>query len=148
MASLFYEDLAVGQEFRSHGRTVTEADIMAFAGVSGDFNQLHTDAEFAAQTPFGSRVAHGLLILAMVSGLKQRLALFDGTTLAFLGLKWDFKGAVKPGDTIHLLLTISDKRETKRPDRGIVTQSIQVFNQRGEVVQVGEHVLMLQRRPG
>jgi len=126
---------------------VTEADITAFAGLSGDYNPLHTDEEFAKTTVFGSRVAHGLLVLSMVSGLKARLGLSEGTVMAFLGLEWSFKRPVLPGDTIRAKVITKEKRETSKPDRGIVIQKVQVINQRGEVAQEGEHILMVARHP-
>ncbi|MBX6377921.1 MAG: MaoC family dehydratase N-terminal domain-containing protein [Clostridia bacterium] len=145
---LYFEDFQVGDVYTTPGRTVTEHDVMAFAGLSGDYNQLHTDEEFARGTMFGTRIAHGLLGLAIASGLKQRLGLFDGTAMAFLSVRnWDFKGPIKLGDTVHVRLTIADKRETSKPDRGVLVQKVELVNQRGETVQEGEHVLMIRRRP-
>lgn len=143
---LFYEDLAVGAVYKTKGRTVTEADIVNFAGVSGDFNELHLNEEFAKGTQFGKRIAHGLLGLAISSGLTQQLDLYNDTLVAFLGLTWSFKGPVFIGDTIHVVQTIKQKRETKKPDRGIVTFGVQVMNQRGEVAQEGERTLMIRRK--
>ncbi|MDI3270149.1 MAG: MaoC/PaaZ C-terminal domain-containing protein [Bacillota bacterium] len=143
----YYEDFEVGEIFESPRRTVTEADIALFAGLSGDYNPLHTDEEFARTTPFGSRIAHGLLILSMVSGLNQRLGLFEGTLLAFLGLEWSFKAPVRPGDTIHFRMEVSGKRETRHPDRGILVRRYQVFNQEGVLCQEGTMTVMMKRRP-
>ncbi|MBX6724034.1 MAG: MaoC family dehydratase N-terminal domain-containing protein [Dactylosporangium sp.] len=143
----WYEDFRVGEKFTSARRTVTEADVALFAGLSGDFNPLHTDDEFAKETPFGRRIAHGLLILSIVTGLNQRLGLFDGTTLAFLGLTWNFRAPVFPGDTIHFEMEITGMRETSKPDRGIVERSYRVLNQDGRVCQEGTMTVMLKRRP-
>jgi acyl dehydratase len=142
----YFEDIQVGDEYLSPGRTVTEADIVAFAGLSGDYNVLHTDAEFMKTSIFGERIAHGLLGLSISSGLGARAILRPYATLAFLGLRWRFKGPIKIGDTIKVRMRVSDKRETSKPDRGIVIVQRQVLNQRGEVVQEGDTELMIERR--
>jgi acyl dehydratase len=143
-----WDELAVGQEFWTGGRTVTESDVLAFSGLTGDFNPLHTDEEFArTESPFGRRVPHGPLIHDMYLGLLDRLGLIQGTALAFLELRWKFLAPVFVGDTIHARVSVHAKREVKKPDRGIVTFAVTLFNQRGEPVQEGEHVLLLARRP-
>ncbi len=144
---MYFEDATVGETHVTPARTITETDVMLFAGLSGDYNPLHTDAEFGKNTVFKERIAHGLLGLAVTTGLKARLGLFDGTVVAFLGLTWDFKKPIFFGDTIHARFTIVEKRETKHPDRGIIVQAVQVLNQRGEVVQEGRHTTMVRRRP-
>jgi len=141
-----FEDIQVGDEYLSPGRTVTEADIVAFAGLSGDYNVLHTDAEFMRTSIFGERIAHGLLGLAISSGLGTRATPRPFATIAFLGLRWRFKGPIKIGDTIRVRLRVTDKRETSKPDRGIVTIQRSVLNQRGEVVQEGDTEIMVERR--
>lgn len=142
-----WDDLAVGQEFWTGGRTVTEGDVLAFSGVTGDFNPLHTDEEFArAASPFGTRVPHGPLIHDMYLGLVDRLGLFAGTALAFLEIRWKFLAPVLVGDTVHARIGIRAKRELKKADRGIVTFAVTLINQRGEPVQEGEHDLLLARR--
>jgi acyl dehydratase len=142
----YFEDIQVGSEYVSPGRTVTEADIVAFAGLSGDYNVLHTDAEFMRTSIFGERIAHGLLGLAIQSGLGTRAMARPFATIAFLGLRWRFKGPIKIGDTIKVRIKVSDKRETSKPDRGIVVLQRAVTNQRGEVVQEGETEIMVERR--
>jgi acyl dehydratase len=142
----YFDEIQVGEEYESPGRTVTEGDIVLFAGISGDYNTLHTDAEFMKQSIFGERIAHGLLGLAIQAGLFTR-ATRAYATLAFVGLRWKFKGPIRIGDTIRLRATVSAKRETDKPDRGIVTVERTVLNQRDEVVQEGETDLMVQRRP-
>ena len=144
---LFYEDLHVGQVFESVGRTVTDHDVMTFAGISGDFNQLHTDDEFAKKSTFGTRIAHGVLVLGIATGLTQRMGVFDGSAIALLGLEWDFKGPVKINDTIHLRMTIDSMRESKKGDRGIVVRDYEILNQRDEVVQTGKISVMIRKRP-
>ncbi len=147
MAALrrYFDDIEVGEEYESPGRTVTETDIVLFAGLSGDYNVLHTDAEFMKQSIFGERIAHGLLGLAIQSGLFTR-ATEAYATLAFAGLRWKFKGPIKIGDTIRLRARVAAKRETSKPDRGLITVERKVLNQRDEVVQEGETDLMVERR--
>ncbi|HEY1012864.1 MAG TPA: MaoC/PaaZ C-terminal domain-containing protein [Herpetosiphonaceae bacterium] len=148
MAKNYFEELEVGDEWTSPARTVTEGDVALFAGLSGDYNPLHTDAEFAADTIYGERIAHGLLILAMATGLKARLGIMDGTIMAFLGLSWEFKGAVKLGDTVRVRLRIGSKRPTSKPDRGLITQELAILNQRDEIVQTGVFTTLIKRQPG
>ena len=142
----YFEDIQVGDEYMSPGRTVTEADIVAFAGLSGDYNVLHTDAEFMKASIFGERIAPGLLGLSISSGLGTRAVARPFATLAFLGLRWRFKAPIKIGDTIKVRLRVTDKRETSKPDRGIVIVQRHVVNQRGELVQEGDTELMIERR--
>jgi acyl dehydratase len=146
MKRTFYEDYALGDEFVTPARTVTEADVTMFAALSGDYNRLHTDAEYAAQGPFGERIAHGLLGLSMVIGLAFRTEIDPDGAVAFLGLSWKFTGPIKFGDTVHATIRITDMRPTRHPERGIIVQSTQLLNQRGEIVQSGELTMMLKRR--
>lgn len=141
----YWDDIEVGEEYESPGRTVTEADIVMFAGLSGDYNVLHTDAEFMKASIFGERIAHGLLGLVIQSGLLTR-AMQPYATVAFGGLRWKFKAPIKIGDTIHVRARVTAKKETKA-DRGLVTLTRTVLNQRGEVVQEGETDLLVERRP-
>lgn len=142
----YFEDIEVGDEYLSPGRTITEADIVAFAGLSGDYNVLHTDAEFMKTSIFGERIAHGLLGLSISSGLGTRAVLRPFATMAFLGLRWRFKGPIKIGDTIKVRMKVTAKKETSKPDRGIVTVQRAVLNQRGDIVQEGDTELMIERR--
>jgi acyl dehydratase len=141
-----FDEIEVGEEYESPGRTVTETDIVLFAGISGDYNVLHTDAELMKSSIFGERIAHGLLGLSIQSGLLTR-AMTPYATLAFVGLRWKFKGPIKIGDTIRVRGKVTAKKETSKPDRGLVTLARTVVNQRGEVVQEGETDLMVERRP-
>ena len=141
----YFDEIQVGEEYVSPGRTVTEADIVIFAGLSGDYNVLHTDSEFMKSSIFGERIAHGLLGLAIQSGLLSR-GMRPFATLAFMGLRWKFKGPIKIGDTITVRAKVLEKRETSKPDRGIITLQRQVLNQKGEVVQEGETDVMVARR--
>jgi acyl dehydratase len=141
----YFDDITVGEEYESPGRTVTETDIVLFAGLSGDYNVLHTDAEFMKHSIFGERIAHGLLGLAIQAGLLTR-ATRPFATLAFVGLRWKFKGPIKIGDTIRVRARVLGKKEGTKPDRGLITLERQVLNQRGEVVQEGETDLLVERR--
>jgi acyl dehydratase len=146
MKRTFYEDYAVGDRFVTPARTVTEADVAMFAALSGDYNRLHTDAEYAARGPFGERIAHGLLGLSFVLGLLYRTEIDPDGAVAFLGLSWKFNGPIRFGDTVHALIDIASMRPTRAPDRGILVQSTQLLNQRGEIVQSGELTMMIKRR--
>jgi len=146
MKRTFYEDFVVGDEFVTPARTVTEADVTMFAALSGDYNRLHTDAEYAAQGPFGERIAHGLLGLAIVLGLAYRTEIDPDGAVAFLGLSWKFSGPIKLGDTIHAIIKVASMRPTHTPDRGIIVQYTQLLNQRGAIVQSGELTMMVKRR--
>src|SRR3989338_2885723 len=126
---LTWERFNLGDQFCSPARTVTEADVTAFAGLSGDFNPLHTDEEFARSTPFGGRIAHGMLVAAMATGMANWTGIFEGTTLALMEQLIQYKGAVKFGDTVHLELTVAEKKETSKPDRGVIVVDTQVCNQ-------------------
>jgi acyl dehydratase len=144
---IYFEDLEVGHEDVSPGRTVTEADIVNFAGLSGDFHVLHTDAEFAKSTPFGQRIAHGLLGLSIASGLASRNpGASQHRFIAFLGMTWDFRNPVRIGDTIHVRQTVSSKRATKKPGLGVVVYDIKVVNQEGQICQEGQWKTMYMMR--
>ena len=146
MKRTFYEDYTVGDEFVTPARTVTETDVTMFAALSGDYNRLHTDAEYAAHGPFGERIAHGLLGLSFVIGLAYRTEIDPDGAVAFLGLSWKFSGPIRLGDTVHAIIRIASMRPTRAPDRGIIIQDTQLLNQRGEVVQIGELTMMVKRR--
>ncbi len=143
--AVFFEDLELGREYLSPGRTVTETDVVLFAGLSGDYNVLHTDAEHMKTSLFGERIAHGLLGLAIQQGLASR-----GEPAAahgcFATVKWKFKGPIRLGDTIHVRSRISGLEDGTVPGHGLVTLERQVINQRGEVVQEGETAHLLERR--
>jgi acyl dehydratase len=144
---LYLEDFVLDQTLVTHGRTVGEADVTLFAGLAGDFNPLHVDEHFAAATEFGGRIAHGPLVLSMAIGLMSQLNLIDGTALALLDLKWEFKAPVKIGDTIRARVTPIARRPTGKPGRGVVTLRFEVGNQRGDVVQTGSITLLMKTRP-
>jgi len=144
---LYFEDMRPGACWQTAARTVTEADIVNFSGVSGDYNWMHIDEQAAAESSFGGRIAHGLLVLSMATGLRMQSGLFNGTVIAFLGIEeWRFAAPVHIGDTIHVSVEIESRRETSTAGRGIVRQRVAVINQRGETVQTGVFVTMIKRR--
>lgn len=148
MTGMYWEEWQVGAVFESQGRTVTEADISLFAGLSGDYNPLHTNEEYCRQTQFGTRIAHGPLVYAIAAGLIFQLHLYDDTLIAFLGFdSLKFTKPVKAGDTIHARVKVLDKRETSNPGRGVMRRELQVLNQSGEVVQEGIQSFLLKRKP-
>ena len=146
-ARRYFEDIQVGESYESPGRTITEADIVMFAGLSGDYNVIHTDAEFMKTSIFGERIAHGLLGLSIQAGLLGR-AMPAYASLGVAGLRWKFKNPIKIGDTIRVRGTVTGKKDTDEATRGIVTLDRTVVNQRDEVVQEGETDLLVERRPG
>ncbi len=142
---LTFDQFNLGDVFVSQARTVTEADVVAFAGISGDFNPLHTDAEFGKTTPFGERIAHGMLIAAISTGMANWLGVFEGTTIALMEQVLQYKGAVKFGDTVHLELTVAEKKESSKPDRGVVIFSARVLNQENKIVIDGTWTTLMKR---
>ena len=145
-ARRYFEEIELGEQYESPGRTVTETDIVLFAGVSGDFNVVHTDAELMKTSIFGERIAHGLLGLSIQSGLLTRW-MAPYAYLGIAGLRWKFKSPIKIGDTIRVRAEVTAKKEGTAPDHGVVTLARTVLNQRDEVVQEGETDLMVERRP-
>ena len=133
----FYEDLSIGDVFVSPARTITETDVVMYSALSGDYNPLHTDEEYAKKTAYGKRMAHGLLGLTYVGGLLNRTGVFDGTTIAFLGLEWTFKGPIFIGDTVHVEFTITELRKTSKPGQGFMKRRLDLINQKNEVVHSG-----------
>jgi acyl dehydratase len=140
-----FNEFKVGDEFTTASRTITETDVVNFAGLSGDFNPLHTNEEFGKSTPFKGRVAHGMLSVAIATGLANQLGIFEGTTVALLSMTINYKGAVKFGDTIRLELKVADKKETSKGDKGIVTFDTIVYNQNDESIVEGQWVVMLRK---
>jgi len=146
MEPMYFDDFKVGQEFVTKARTVTEADVVNFAQLSWDTNQLHTDVEYAKRTPFGERIAHGMLGIVIHSGLSQMLGIMEGTILAFKGMTWNFHLPIKIGDTVHVVQRVKEMRETSKPDRGLLTFEKELINQRGEIVQTGTTTVLLSRK--
>ena len=148
MAGLYFEEFTVGRKIVTVGRTIAESDIFTFAGLSGDFNQIHTDAEFAKTTPFGQRVAHGLLGVAITSGLAMRTGVLEGTVIAFREIsEWKFIKPVFIGDTIHAELTVTETKSLPRLGGGSVTIVFDVQNQKNETVMKGTWVVLVASKP-
>jgi acyl dehydratase len=143
----YWDDFSEGEVFTTAARTVTEAAVDAFAGLSGDFNPLHTDEEASQKTPMKGRIAHGMLVLSVATGLANQLGLFEGTTLALLGMdKIKWTAPVRLGDTIRVELTIRAKKESSKPDRGVVVTDVGVKNQRDETVMTAEWTTLMARK--
>jgi len=143
MRGMRFSEFEVDQSFTSQGRTVTEACVMSFAGISGDFNPLHVDAAFAEKTPFGQRVAHGMLGASISTGLAQTLGIFEGTTLALMEQSFQYKGPIFFGDTIRLTLTVTLTKPSSKGGKGVVTFRSDILNQKDEVVTTGSWTVLL-----
>lgn len=145
---LYFEDCTPGYTVTSAGRTISESDIMQFAGLSGDWNAIHVDAEYAKGSLFGERVAHGLLGLSIASGLAMQLGFLDRTVEAFTTLDWKFRTPIKIGDTIHMTAEVAKKKAMPGGGSGgFVTLNVTVKNQRGETVQRGEWTVVVKGKP-
>lgn len=143
----FYEDFTVGEVFETPRRTVTNTDIVNFACLSGDFNEVHTNWEYCKTTPFGEPIAHAPLIYAIMGGLNYASGVNDGTLLAVIGIdEWRMLKPVMHGDTVHMRSTVLEKRETSKPGRGIVKVRREFMNQRDEVVQTMMATFMYKAR--
>jgi acyl dehydratase len=140
----YFEDLKIGHTWASASRTITETDIVQFAGLSGDFNPLHVDEEFAKSSLFGKRIAHGLLGLSIASGLQTSEP--SWLVMAFMGVEWKFTKPIFIGDTIHYESEIKRTRELSSGDRGIVFMERKLINQKGETVQEGTFTLLIKKR--
>jgi acyl dehydratase len=148
MRGLHWEDFNPGARFESGSRAITEADVVAFASFSGDWNPIHLDEEFARTTPIGKRIAHGILGMAIASGLGDREGILEGTILAFLSMEWTFKAPIFIGDSIRQRRTVLEKMETSKPSQGLLKFKVEVLNHRNEIVQEGIRTILLKRRPG
>jgi acyl dehydratase len=145
-----YADLHVGMAFRSPGRTITDADLVGFAGLTGDFSELHTSDVYAKNSQFGRRVAHGLLGLAYAHGLMwARTGELRETAVAFLGInEWKFLEPIFVGDTIFVNYQISELRDSKsRPTQAIAVFDVSVVNQDNRTVQRGSKALLVSKVP-
>lgn len=142
----WYEDLEPGDHFTTGGLVVTESHIVNFAGLSGDFFDVHMDDDFAREQGFEGRIAHGLLVLSLADGLKNRSPV-RLMGVASLGWNWAFKGPVMVGDRIRVAVEVKAKRLTSKGDRGVVTLGFTVTKQDGSTVQEGENILLTRRRP-
>ncbi len=140
---MYFEDFTIGQELSTAARTITETDIINFAGLSGDFNFIHTNAEAAKETPYGQRIAHGMLIASIATGLAIQQGFIDGTTLAFRELTWKFSQPVFIGDTVQVVVKVIATKAVPKLGGGLVTFEAHVINQRDEAVQKGEWKMLM-----
>jgi 3-hydroxybutyryl-CoA dehydratase len=145
---MFFEEFSAGQKVRTAGRTITETDIVSFAGLSGDFNQIHIDAAYAKTAGFGQRVAHGLCVLSIASGLVVQTGVMEGTVLAFREINdWKFSLPIFIGDTIHVEMEVLETRAIPRLGGGAVTISLDVRNQDDKSTQKGKWAVLMMSRP-
>ncbi len=144
---LYLEDFEINSTRRTRGRTIGESDVSLFAGLVGDHNPLHVDEEFSKASIFGTRVAHGPLVLSTAIGLMSQMNWIDGTALGLLGVSWEFQSPVKLGDTVSAKVTPLEARPSKTAERGVLKLGFEVINQNEETVQVGSIVLLMRRRP-
>jgi len=148
MPGKFFDDFAVGQEYVTPTRTLTETDVVLFAAMSGDYNELHTSEAFGKTTQFGKRIGHGLLGLAVSHGLFFRLGLVEGTAVAFLGIdSWKFEAPFFLGDTIRVKVRVAEKTPSRsKPDRGVIRFFFQVLKEDQSVIQSGFKTIMIRRK--
>ncbi|MCB9136536.1 MAG: MaoC family dehydratase N-terminal domain-containing protein [Anaerolineales bacterium] len=145
---LYFEEFSVGQTIVTAARTITESDIVTFAGLSGDYNQIHTDAEFVKSTPFGQRIAHGILTLSVISGLAVQTGFMEGTIIAFREInEWKFSKPVFIGDTVHATLEITETKPLRRLGGGAITIKLNVINQHEDVVMSGTWTALIASKP-
>ena len=145
---LYFEEFSLGDTALTAGRTITEADIVNFAGLSGDFSQIHTNAEYAHQSAMGHRIAHGLLVASIASGLLAQTGLIEGTVVAFRELSWKFSQPVFIRDTICVRSTVTNLRIVPKMHCGAVTLTLEVINQEDKVVQSGQWMVLVASQPG
>ncbi|SCK09919.1 Acyl dehydratase [Variovorax sp. HW608] len=138
----YYEDFTPGRSIVTPRRTITEADVIGFAGLSGDFNPLHVDELFAREAGYGGRIAHGPMVLGMALGMGAQAGLFSGTVLGMLGVQWAFHSPVRAGDTLHAVISVAGARTTRKPGRGIVDLRFEIRSATQELVQSGQCQIM------
>ncbi|MFQ5921736.1 MAG: MaoC/PaaZ C-terminal domain-containing protein [Anaerolineales bacterium] len=145
---LYFEEFEVGQRISSVGRTITEADLVNFAGVSADFNSIHTDIAFSADSFFEQRVAHGLLVLSVASGLAMRTGLMEGTVIAWRDIRdWRFSQPVFIGDTVRAELEVVETKPIPRLGGGQVNLGVKIINQDDKMVMKGNWGLLVMSMP-
>lgn len=148
MTAMYFEDFRAGQVFETQARTITETDLVTFAGWSWDTNPVHTDAVGAAGGRFGEPIAHGLLGMSVAMGLASRLGVFERCSIALLGVDdWRFLRPIHVGDTVHCTVEIVEVRPTSKGDAGILDRRFTLLDQHRHVVQEGNIALMVSRRP-
>lgn len=143
---LYLEEFEIGKLYETVGRTITEADVANFAGLSGDFNPLHMDDEFAKNNMFGKRVAHGALGLIIATGLSNQSGIYEGTTIAFLELTAKYLAPLCIGDTVHLEMIPTEARHSSKPGKGILKVMTRLVNQEGTVILESPWTFMMKAR--
>ena len=143
---LYLEEFEMGKEYLSPARTVTEADVVAFAGLSGDYNPMHTDEEYAKQNHFGTRIAHGALGCAISTGLSNQMGIFEGSVIAFMECTVKYTAPLRIGDTIHVSITPTEARHSSKPGKGVLNMRLELINQEGTVVMESDQVPMMKSR--
>jgi len=141
----YFDDFTLGESFETNGITIDQGDITQFAGLSGDYNPLHTDEEYAKATQFKGRISHGMLVVAKMTGKFNQLGYWDGSVMGMLETGWTFLAPVKAGDTIFAKITVSELKESSKKDRGAATLKFDVINQRGERTTEGFLKLLLRK---
>lgn len=144
--SRFFEELVVGEEFRSPTRTIAEYDLYVFAGLTGDMTDFHISTEAAKQSVFGQRAAHGMLLISIANGLYNRIGITDETGMALAGVEWRFRAPGFIGDTVHLVASVKELREVSKKDRGLVFWDARLLKQDGSTVCQGQMIRMVRRR--
>ncbi len=144
---LYFEEFEVGATMRTRGRTITEADLVQFAALTGDFNPMHTDAEYSRDSFMGQRVAHGMLTISYAVGQAYQLGILERTVLGFRGLNMKFSSPIYIGDTIHAELTVAETKAARRLGGGVVVLGIRILKQDGAVAQKGSLSLLMMSRP-
>lgn len=149
MQGKFFDQWIIGEEYVTPGRTVTETDVVIFAAMTGDYNELHTSEQFMKESQFGRRIVHGLLGLSISHGLLFRTGFLEGTVIAFLGIdSWEFKAPIFFGDTIRIKIKVAEKKASKsKPDRGVVRLYLEIIKQDETIAQSGFKTLMIKRAP-
>ncbi len=143
---MYFEEFELGQQITTPARTITEADVVNFAGLSGDYNPLHINQEFAKETPYGRRIAHGMLVVSIATGLADRQGFIDGTALAFREVSWKFSSPVFIGDTIHMVAQVVGLKRMTKLGGGLLVLKASMVNQDGKTVQRGEWRVLVKSR--
>ncbi len=144
---LYFEEFEIGAILRTRGRTITEADLVQFAALTGDYNPMHTDADYSKDAFMGARVAHGMLTLSYAIGQAYQLGILERTVLGFRGLEMKFSNPVFIGDTIHAQIQVTETKAAKRLGGGVVTLELRIVNQEGKIAQKGTMTLLMMSRP-
>ena len=145
---LYFEEFAAGQTITSPGRTITEADIVGFAALTGDWSSIHSDAVYAANHPLGQRVAHGLLGTSIAVSLAVRMGFLEDTLLAFREISdWKFSLPIFIGDSIHMRAAVTETKPVRRLGGGLVTLEVEILNQEDKIVQRGFWSVLVKGKP-